>query len=112
MSMRGRTLGLYTLCCILWGSTWLVIKVGLQDLPPFFFGAVRMAIAAAVLAPLAFRSGLPNLRRRDWLWIGCAGALQLGVSYAGVFAAERYISSGLTATLFCSYPIWALILAH
>lgn len=110
--MRGRTLGLYILCCAVWGSTWLVIKIGLQDLPPFLFGAVRMAIAAAALSPLAFRSGFPNLHRREWLWIACSGSLQLGLSYAGVFAAERYISSGLTATLFCSYPIWTLMLAH
>src|SRR5712692_6924753 len=110
--MRGRTLALYVLCCAVWGSTWLVIKLGLQDLPPFLFGGVRMTIACAALAPLAFRGGFPRLRPNTWLWIACVGFLQLGLSYAAVFAAERFISSGLTATLFCSYPIWAIALAH
>jgi drug/metabolite transporter (DMT)-like permease len=109
--MRGRALFLYTLCCVLWGSTWLVIKVGLQDLPAFLFGGVRMTIAWVALTPVALR-GWRRLSGRQWSWIACAGFLQLGLSYAGVFAAERFISSGLAATLFCSYPIWAIGLAH
>ena len=68
--MRGRTLALYVLCCAVWGSTWLVIKLGLQDLPPFLFGGMRMTIACAALAPLAFRAGFPQLHRSTWLWIG------------------------------------------
>jgi drug/metabolite transporter (DMT)-like permease len=109
--MRGRAILLYTLCCILWGSTWLVIKVGLADLPPFLFGGLRMTIASLVLIPIAVRRW-KSLARREWMWIGGAGLLQLGLSYAGVFASERFISSGLAATLFCSYPIWAIGLAH
>ena len=109
--MRGRALLLYVLCCTVWGSTWLVIKIGLEDLPPFLFGGVRMSIASLALIPIALRHWR-QLTRRQWSWIACAGFLQLGLSYAGVFAAERFISSGLAATLFCSYPIWAIGLAH
>src|SRR3977135_975639 len=109
--MRGRALLLYSLCCLLWGSTWLVIKIGLEDLPPFLFGGVRMAIASVALIPIALR-GWRRLSGREWAWIGCVGFLQLGISYAGVFAAARFISAGLAAPLFCSYPIWAIALAH
>jgi drug/metabolite transporter (DMT)-like permease len=109
--MRGRALLLYALCVLLWGSTWMVIKIGLEDLPAFLFGGVRMAIASVVLIPIALR-GWRRLSGREWAWIGGVGFLQLGLSYAGVFAAERFISSGLTATLFCSYPIWVIALAH
>lgn len=110
--MRGRALILYSLCCLLWGSTWLTIKIGLDDLPPFLFGGVRMSIASAALAPWAFRQGLPRLPHRRWLWVIAVGSLQLGLSYAAVFSAERFISSGLTAVLFCTYPIWVVGLAH
>ncbi len=109
--MRGRALFLYALCCLLWGSTWLVIKIGLEDLPPFLFGGVRMAIASVALIPIALRTWR-RLSGREWACIGGAGFLQFGLSYAGVFAAERFISSGLTAILFCSYPIWVIALAH
>ncbi len=74
--MRGRALILYSLCCLLWGSTWLVIKIGLDDLPPFLFGGVRMLIASVALAPWAFRQGLPRLPDRLWLWVVAVGSLQ------------------------------------
>jgi len=109
--MRGRAFLLYAMCCTVWGSTWMVIKIGLTDLPPFLFGGIRMSIACLALIPFAWRSWR-KLSRREWAWIGAVGLFQLGFSYAGVFAAERFISSGLTATLFCSYPIWAIALAH
>ena len=109
--MRGRAFLLYGMCCLVWGSTWMVIKIGLRDLPPFLFGGVRMTIACLALIPFAWRSWR-KLSRREWGWIAATGFFQLGLSYAGVFAAERFISSGLAATLFCSYPIWAIALAH
>ena len=54
---RGRLLAVYLFCCAVWGSTWLVIKIGLRDLPPFHFAAVRMASACLLMAPLAFARG-------------------------------------------------------
>ncbi len=110
--MRGRALLLYSLCCLLWGSTWLVIKVGLDDLPPFLFAGVRMAVASLALAPLAFKAGIPRLAKGRWRWVVQIGALQMGLSYAAIFAAERMVSSGLTALLFCTYPILVVVLAH
>jgi drug/metabolite transporter (DMT)-like permease len=48
----------YFSCCILWGCSWLFIKVGLRDLPPFLFAGTRMLLASAVLLPFAVRGGL------------------------------------------------------
>jgi drug/metabolite transporter (DMT)-like permease len=100
---------------VFWGSTWLAIKVGLEDLPPFLFAGIRMAVASLILVPFVFAAGVPKralLSRSDVLWILGIGALQMGLSYAAVFAVERFIASGLTAMLFCSYPILAAALAH
>ncbi len=110
--MRGRALFLYCVCCLVWGSTWLVIKIGLTDLPPFRFAALRMAVACAVLAPIAFRKGIPSVRSGEWWAIAFSGLLQIGFSYALIFAAEDKIDSGLTAILFGSFPIWVGIFAH
>jgi drug/metabolite transporter (DMT)-like permease len=70
-----------------------------------------MAIACAILAPFAFRSR-PCLSGREGRAIALAGFLQIGVSYACVFAAERTIASGMTAVLFASFPIWVSLFAH
>ncbi len=110
--MRGRVLFLYSLCCLIWGSTWLVIKIGLADFPPFEFAALRMGIACAVLAPISFRAGFPSLSAREWRAVAFSGILQIGFSYAFIFAAEAKIDSGLTAILFASFPIWVGLFAH
>lgn len=109
--MRGKTLLLYSVCCAIWGSTWLAIKVGLPDLPPFRFAGMRMGLACLVLTVFAFR-GARRPSGREIRAIALAGFLQIGVSYALVFAAERSIDSGMTAVLFASFPIWLSLGAH
>ena len=109
--MRGRALLLYSICCLIWGSTWLVIKIGLADLPPLRFAGLRMALACLVLTAFAFR-GRPRLDASQVRAIALAGFLQIGVSYALIFAAERTTASGLTAVLFATFPIWVSLFAH
>jgi drug/metabolite transporter (DMT)-like permease len=110
--LSGRVLAVYSFCCVVWGSTWLVIKIGLQDLPPFHFAAIRMAVACLLMAPFAFRPGVRRPSRAENLLIGVCGMLQIGVAYALVFAAEERIDSGLAAILFCTFPIWVGLLGH
>jgi drug/metabolite transporter (DMT)-like permease len=110
--LRGRALAVYVFCCAVWGSTWLVIKVGLRDLPPFSFAAIRMGLACAVMAPLAFRHAGRRPTRSEMLWIGVCGLLQIGLSYAFIFFAEQRIDSALAAILFCTFPIWVGLFGH
>src|ERR1700730_2483460 len=110
--VNARVRFLYVACCILWGSTWLVIKLGLRDLPPLLFAAPRMDPAAALLFPFAVRAGLLRLRRLDWLAIGGIGLLQIGIPYALLFAAQQWVPSGLSAVLFATFPVWLLLLAR
>ncbi|MGH9366027.1 MAG: EamA family transporter, partial [Thermoanaerobaculia bacterium] len=99
---RGRILAVYMFCCLVWGSTWLVIKVGLRDLPPFHFATIRMALACLLMAPLAWHRGTRRPTGAEKRWIGASGLLQIGVSYAFVFLASQWIESGLAAILFCT----------
>jgi drug/metabolite transporter (DMT)-like permease len=57
-ALRGRKLAVYCFLCAVWGSTWLVIKIGLDYLPPLRFAGIRMGAACLLLAPFAFRRGL------------------------------------------------------
>ena len=87
------------------------IKIGLDDLPPFLFAGLRMGIACLLLTGFVLRAQArpsPSEVRA----IALAGFLQLGVSYALIFAAERSTDSGLTAVLFATYPIWISLFAH
>ena len=110
-ALRGRELLLYAGLCLVWGSTWLAIKIGLRDLPPLTFAGVRMALACALLTPVALRaSGRPAAGRRKW--IAWSGALQIGVLYACIFLAEQWIDSGLAALLFATFPLFVSFFAH
>ncbi len=99
--------------CLIWGSTWLFIKVGLEDLPPFSFAGVRFVIASGLLLTLAFirRTPLPR-DRRDWLHLAVTGVLAFTINYGLVFWGEQYVSSGLAALLQAMIPVFGLIIAH
>lgn len=117
-ALSGRRLAVYVFLCAVWGSTWLVIKVGLRDLPPLRYAGLRMAVACLLLAPVALarrgQSALFGRRptRREVLLVGFAGFLQIGVCYAFLFVASQWIESGLAAILFSSFPIWVGLFAH
>jgi drug/metabolite transporter (DMT)-like permease len=110
--LRGRTLAVYCFLCAIWGSTWLVIRIGLRDLPPLWFAGFRMALACLLLAPFAFRAGGSRPTRRETAFLALAGFLQIGVAYALVFTAQQWIESGLAALLFGTFPIWVALFAH
>lgn len=100
------------LCCI-WGSTWLFIKLGLEDLPPFTFAGIRFVIAVTILASIIAIRGLPLPRvRRDWLLLLVSGVLAFCVNYGLLFWGEQYISSGLAALLQATIPAFGLVIAH
>ncbi len=111
-ALRGRNLAVYAFLCAVWGSTWLVIKIGLEYLPPLRFAAVRMALACFVLVPFAFRGGGHRPSGRERGWIAFAGFLQIGVFYALIFVAQQWIESGLAALLFATFPICVGVFAH
>ncbi len=99
--------------CLIWGSTWLFIKLGLEDLPPFTFAGIRFVIAVAILATIIAirRLSLPATRR-DWLLLIVSGVLAFCVNYGLLFWGEQYISSGLAAVLQSTIPAFGLVIAH
>jgi drug/metabolite transporter (DMT)-like permease len=100
------------LCCI-WGSTWLFIKLGLNDLPPLTFAGIRFVIAALILFSLIAVRRVPLPRkRRDLMLLALTGVLSFSLNYGLVFWGEQYISSGLAALLQSMLPAFGLIIAH
>ena len=102
----------YLALCVIWSSTWLAIKVGLEDLPPISFVALRFTIAIAVL--LAISIGRVRLlpARADFKLLAYTGVLMFAMNYALLFWAELYVSSGLSAVLQATIPIFGMLFAH
>jgi drug/metabolite transporter (DMT)-like permease len=99
--------------CGIWGSTWLFIKLGLEDLPPITFAGIRFVISCAILVVLirARNIALPS-KSRDWLLLLITGVMSFTLNYGLVFWGEQYISSGLAALLQSTLPAFGLVFAH
>ena len=99
--------------CGIWGSTWLFIKLGLEDLPPLTFAGIRFVISCAIILSIIRIRGLQLPRARaDWLLLAVTGILSFGLNYGLVFWGEQHISSGLAALLQATLPAFGLIFAH
>ncbi len=99
--------------CIIWGSSWLAIKVGLESLPPFLFAGIRFAMSSVFLMLLVpiLHARIPR-DRSSWAVMLFLGVLQMSLVYGLVFWGEQYISSGLTAVLSATLPFFVVIFAH
>lgn len=97
----------------IWGSTWLFIKIGLEDLPPFTFAGMRFVVAALPLLLIVWlgRRPLPK-NAADWRIMIGTGLLTFAMNYGLVFWGENYIPSGLTAILYTTLPLFGLAVAH
>ena len=111
--MTPYTLFVWLLTCLIWSTVWLFIKLGIRDVPPVTFAALRIAIAVAVLVPITVAQRVPLPRRRqDWVLIAGTGVLLLGVNYALLNWGIQFISSGLTAVLQAMTPVFGFVVAH
>lgn len=92
--------------CLIWGTTYLGIRVSLETMPPALMGGLRWTIAGGLLALFVAARGdrLPD--RSRWGHIALLGFLLLGLGNGGVVFAEQWISSGLTAVLVATSPFW------
>jgi drug/metabolite transporter (DMT)-like permease len=113
-----RRAGLAAWICLLivyvvWGSTYLAIRVGVETMPPLLMAAARSLAAGLIMFPLGLRrrrsapldSRWPS--RPQWRWCAAAGVLLL-VGQGVVGVAERTIPSGLAALLVATVPLWLL----
>ena len=103
----------FVLLCLIWGSTWSVIAIGLKGIPPFTGVAIRFAIAAVILFLLARVRGVRFGRGRHEVGLWWINALlAFAGSYGIVYWVEQYVPSGLTAILFATYPLFVALLSH
>lgn len=106
---RAAVLSLYALLVVIWSSTWVAIKIGLEDSPALLGAGVRFAAAGLVL--LAFTALRRRSLRSDWLLVGILALMPFAFAYGLVYWGEQYVPSGLAAVLFGVLPLYVGILA-
>lgn len=114
MSSRSRTIGIvFTGMCLIWGCTFVALKMGLKGTPPLLGVALRHLLASLILFLIIYWRKLPipfdRLARRQYLMVGL---LDFSLSYSLTYCGTRFIYSNISALLWASIPITTAIAAH
>lgn len=104
--VRTRAYVAFALVCVIWGTTYLGIKVALETIPPMTMGGIRYTIAGIVLAAALRLRGTPLPPRSTWPSFSFVGFFMLGLGNGGVVYAEQFVPSGLAAVLIATSPFW------
>ena len=99
--------------CLIWGSTWMVIKIGLRGAPPLTSIAVRMVIATSVVFAIVRLRRIPIPRDTRFVRLGLfLGLFHIVFPYSLVYYGEQRIPSGQAAVIYATLPLMVAVLAR
>ena len=92
--------------CLLWGTTYLGIRISVETIPPFYLIAGRYTISGALLLIAARASGLHIPTGRELIQTGACGIICIGIGNGFLALAETWVPSGLAAVFYTTCPFW------
>ena len=95
---------------VLWGATFLAIRIAVVEIPPFFTAGVRFLTAGALLYACMRLRGRPAPSSAEWRGIALTALFLFVATYGALFWAEQYVPSGLTSVLEASLPLITIAL--
>ena len=107
---RAKVLWAFAAVYLIWGSTYLAIRFGIETIPPFLMGAMRYLAAGSVLFLWRARHGAPRPTPAEWRGAAVVGALMLVGGNGAVMWAEQYVASGVVALIVAIVPLWMVLL--
>lgn len=109
-AFKWKLVGAFAALYLIWGSTYLAIRFALETLPPFTMAGARFVVAGMMLYGWARRRGAASPAPRHWPPALLIGALLLLLGNGGVVWAEQSLSSGMTALLIATEPLFLVLL--
>ncbi len=100
----------YAIIYFVWGSTYLAIRVGVREMPPFLMAGLRFTVAGLALYGWMRLAGVPSPSWREWRGATVLGALMFLLDYACLFWAEQRIPSGVSAVILAAIPVCITLL--
>jgi drug/metabolite transporter (DMT)-like permease len=89
-----------------WGSTFLAIRIGVHEVPPLLFAAIRFSIAGLILYGWMIARGERSPSRRQWMSVLLLAFLIFVIDYGLLFWAEQHVPSGLAAVMLATIPVF------
>ena len=100
----------FAIIYFVWGSTYLAIRVGVREMPPFLMAGIRFTVAGLALYGWMRLTGVPSPSWREWRGATVLGALMFLMDYACLFWAEQRVPSGVSAVILAAIPVCITLL--
>lgn len=94
---------------VIWGSTYLAMRIALETMPPFLMAAPRFLLAGGAMYAFLRLRGVASPTREQWVASAKVGVLLLTLGNGAVAIAEQTVSSSVAAIVVASMPIWAAV---
>ena len=101
--------GAFAIIYLVWGSTFLAIRVGVREVPPFLLAGMRFFAAGIVLYTWMRAKGTPSPARREWAAASSLAVLIFVLDYGLLFWAEKRVPLGIAAVMMATIPVFMAI---
>jgi drug/metabolite transporter (DMT)-like permease len=99
----------FSIIYFVWGSTFLAIRVGVHEVPPFLLAGMRFVLAGAILYAWMRAKGTASPAKREWLSATLLAILIFVLDYGLLFWAERRVPSGIAAVMMATIPVFMVL---
>ncbi len=103
---KWKTLLAFAIIYFVWGSTFLAIRIGVREVPPFLLAAMRFLVAGLVLYGWMLARGERSPSRWQWMSVGLLAVLIFVLDYGLLFWAEQRVPSGIAAVMLATIPVF------
>jgi drug/metabolite transporter (DMT)-like permease len=111
--VRVRIYSGFLVICLLWGSSWAAVKLGLETVPPFLSLGIRFAIASSILGLIIVVRHLKVPSDKNfWKLVFILCSTSFTIPFILIYWAQIQVNSGLASVLFATFPLWVAILSH
>lgn len=104
----------YALLCLIWGTTWMAIRVLVRDVPPVRGAGIRFLIGGVILLVIALVMRMPwpagPTGKQQWQSMALLSLTMIAIPYGLIFWAEQYVTSSVAAVLYSSLPLCTALL--
>ncbi|MEK6565671.1 MAG: EamA family transporter [Bacteroidota bacterium] len=99
--------------CLIWGSTWLALKVGVTTVPPLLAASLRFFISSAILVLMLVLQD-DRIPRDKQFWKLCLiiSFNNFSIPYSLIYLGQKNVPTGLSSILFATYPFWVALFSH
>ncbi len=100
----------FAIIYVVWGSTYLAIRIGVREIPPFLMAGLRFTVAGLAMWAWMRATGVPSPTLREWRGATVLGTLMFLIDYACLFWAEQRVPSGVAAVILAMIPVCITLL--